>query len=151
MRNWGKTVMLGALLLTSTTACFRQVVQTGRAPSQTVVKQNWVSTWIFGIVPATPIDARAQCPTGIATVETQTSFANGLLGFLTIGIWTPQTAWITCAAGTAALPQGTEVLYVVSNADDSQLQATLHQAAARSAQLDRPVAVQFGNATSAAE
>jgi hypothetical protein len=144
-------VLVGALLLTSTTACFRQVVQTGRAPSQTVVQQNWVSTWIFGLVPATPIDARAQCPSGIATVETQTSFANGLLGILTIGIWTPQTATITCAAGTAVLPTGTEVLRVAASASDAQVQDVLQQAAARASQLHRPVAVQFGDVTSAAE
>jgi hypothetical protein len=102
-------------------------------------------------VPATPIDARAQCPSGIATVETQTSFANGLLGILTIGIWTPQTATITCAAGTAALPAGTEILTVAASATDAQLSDVLHQAAARAAKLDRPVAVQFGTVTSAAE
>jgi len=151
LKNRWKHVVMGALLLTSTTACFRQVVQTGRAPSQTVVKQNWVSTWIFGLVPATPIDARAQCPSGVATVETQTSFANGLLSALTIGIWAPQTVTITCAAGTAALPAGTEVLRVAVSATEAQVQDVLQQAAARASQLDRPVAVQFGDVTSAAE
>ena len=43
MNRW-KTVVLGALVLASTTACFRQVVQTGRAPSQTIVQEKWVST-----------------------------------------------------------------------------------------------------------
>lgn len=151
MKNRWRSVVLGALVLTSTTACFRQVVQTGRAPSQTVVKKNWVSTWIFGLVPATPIDARAQCPSGVATVETQTSFANGLLGMLTLGIWGPQTVTITCAAGTAALPAGTEVITVAASATDAQVREVLQQAAARAAELDRAVAVQFETVTSAAE
>jgi hypothetical protein len=150
MNRW-KTVVLGALVLASTTACFRQVVQTGRAPSQTVVQQSWVSTWIFGLVAATPIDARTKCPSGVATVETLMSFPNGFASALTFGIWAPQTVRITCASGTAALPNGTEIVHVALSATDSQLSDALQQAAARSAQLDRPVAVQFGDVTSAKE
>jgi hypothetical protein len=150
MNRW-KTLIFGALLLASTTACFRQVVQTGRAPSQTVVQQNWVSTWVFGLVAATPIDARTKCPSGVATVETLTSFPNGLLSALTFGIWAPQTVRMTCASGTAALPTGTEIVHVAVSATDSQFSDVLQQAAARSAQLDRPVAVQFGDVTSAKE
>jgi hypothetical protein len=150
MNRW-KPMLIGALVLASTTACFRQVVQTGRAPSQTVVQQSWVSTWIFGLVAATPIDARAKCPSGVATVETLTSFPNGLLSALTFGIWAPQTVRITCASGTAALPNGIERLHVAASATDTQLADVLTQAAVRSAQIARPVAVQFGDITSTKE
>ena len=150
MNRW-KTVVLGALVLASTTACFRQVVQTGRAPSQTIVQQSWVSTWVFGLVAATPIDARTKCPSGVATVETLTSFPNGFVSALTLGIWAPQTVRITCASGTAALPNGTEIVHVAVSATDSQVSDALQQAAVRSAQLDRPVAVQFVVVTSTKE
>ena len=145
------TALIVALLLSSTTACFRQVVQTGRAPGPTVIQQEWVSTWIFGIVPAEPIDTRVQCPSGVATVVTQTSFANGLVGALTLGIWSPQTVTITCASGTASLPNGTEVLHVAADASSAVVGRVLSQAAERSAQTSRPVAVQFDDATSAKE
>ena len=150
MNRW-KTVVLGALVLASTTACFRQVVQTGRAPSETIVQQKWVSTWIFGLVAATPIDARTNCPSGVATVETLTSFPNGLLSVLTLGIWAPQTVQITCASGTATLPKGIELVHVAASATDAQFADMLQRAAVRSAQLDRPVAVQFNDVTSAKE
>ena len=58
---------------------------------------------------------------------------------------------MTCASGTAALPTGTEIVHVAVSATDSQFSDVLQQAAARSAQLDRPVAVQFGDVTSAKE
>lgn len=150
MTVW-KSALAGALALIVTTGCFRQVVQTGRTPSTTVVEQPWVSTWIFGLVEAQPIDARTQCPSGVATVETQTSFLNGLVGILTLGIWTPQTVRITCATGTAALPAGTEVLHVAADATDAMVQAVLQQAAERSASLAQPVAVQFDSLSPATE
>lgn len=150
MTRW-KTAFVAVLVVGSTTACFRQVVQTGRASGQTVIKKDWVSTWIFGIVPAEPIETRAQCPSGVAIVETQTSFANGLVGALTLGIWAPQTVTITCAAGTASLPPGTEVLHVAADASDAVVARVLADAAERSAQNSRSVAVQFGDATSAKE
>ena len=148
--GWKRRV-IGLLALTATTGCFHQVVQTGRTPGQTVIQKDWVSTWVFGIVPAQPIDTRVQCPSGVATVETQTSFVNGLLTVLTIGIWAPQTARITCAAGTAALPSGIEVMHVAAGATSEQVNSTMQRAALRSAQLGRPVAVQFGETSSAGE
>ena len=85
-------------LLSSATACFHQKVQTGVTPSATVVDEPFVATWLWGIVPARPIDVRQQCPSGVATVETRQSFMNGLVGVLTLGIYSPQHARVTCAA-----------------------------------------------------
>ncbi|MEO7966342.1 MAG: hypothetical protein ABIT38_20765 [Gemmatimonadaceae bacterium] len=148
--GWKRRVVI-LLSLAATTGCFHQVVHTGRTPGQTVILKPWVSTWVFGIVPAKPIDTRAQCPSGVATVDTQTSFVNGLLTVLTIGIWAPQTATITCAGSTAALPSGIELLRVAAQATPEQFNATMQLAAKRSAELGRPVAVQFGETTSAGE
>ena len=72
------------LLVVSSGACYHQVVQTGRAPSATVVDKPWVKTWLWGLVEADPIDARPQCGTGVAVIETETSFMNGLVGALTL-------------------------------------------------------------------
>jgi hypothetical protein len=81
-----------------TTACFHQVVQSGLTPSSTVVEKPFVATWLWGIVPADPIDVRQSCPSGVATVETQQSFMNGLVGVLTLGIYSPQRLRVTCAS-----------------------------------------------------
>jgi hypothetical protein len=101
MRLRSSLAALSALLLS---ACFHQVVQTGRTPGSTVINKPWTSTFIFGLVPATEINTAAECPGGVATVETLRSFPNGLVGAITFGIYTPVTVKITCASGTASLP-----------------------------------------------
>lgn len=58
-------------------ACYHQVIQTGRTPGPTTVEKPWTATWLWGIVPATPIDVTQNCPGGIATVETKMTFMNG--------------------------------------------------------------------------
>lgn len=98
--SWLPLLASAALL----SGCFHQIVQTGRTPGTTVVERPWTATWLWGLVPAEEISTVAQCPNGVATVETQQSFLNGLVGALTLGIYTPQEVRVTCATGSAALP-----------------------------------------------
>ena len=93
-KRWSPVLVMVTLLA----ACFHQVVQTGRAPGPVIVEKEWVKTWIFGIIAADPIDVRKECPSGVATVETQSSLPNSLVGLVTLGIFTPQSVKITCAA-----------------------------------------------------
>lgn len=88
--------ILTALLL-PTIGCFHQTMHSGLTPSTTIVEKQYVATWLWGIVPAEPIDTRQSCPTGVATVETQQTFMNGFVGAITLGIYTPQSVRITCA------------------------------------------------------
>jgi hypothetical protein len=69
------------------------------AATGAVVTKPWAHGFLFGLVPPTPVDANAKCPNGVARVETQQSFVNGLANFLTGGLYTPMTITITCAAG----------------------------------------------------
>ena len=91
-----RTLVVALALLS--TGCFHQKVHSGLTPSETIVEKEFVATWLWGIVPAEPIDVRQQCPSGVATVETQQSFLNGLVGALTLGIYSPQRLLVTCAA-----------------------------------------------------
>lgn len=97
MRRPQRTLGVLAVVL-ATTACFHQSVQSGLQPSSTIVEHEYVSTWLWGIVAAEPIDVRQQCPTGVAKVETEQSFMNGLVGVVTLGIYSPQRLRVTCAA-----------------------------------------------------
>lgn len=81
-----------------TTACYHQYVDGGVTPGVTVVEEAWVATWLFGFVPATPLDVGPQCRNGIALVETRHSLPNVVAALLTLGIYTPVTIKITCAA-----------------------------------------------------
>lgn len=92
-----------------TSACYHQVVRTGASPGGTVIERPWTATYVFGLVPATAINTAAECPAGVAIVETQQTFLNGLVGALTLGIYTPQTVRITCAAGGSGLSGAREI------------------------------------------
>lgn len=85
-----------------TTGCYHQVVNTGLPASPTVVQKSFHPTWIFGLVKAQPIDVRQQCPNGIALAGTRMTFLNGLVGGLTLGLFTPHEVTITCASGSGA-------------------------------------------------
>jgi hypothetical protein len=132
-----------AALLTST-ACYHAVVETGRPTSQTVVQKPWVNTFIFGLVAAPEIDVSAQCPSGIAKVETMQSVPNSLVGILTLGIYTPQTATITCAATrTGALaPRDARVIPAASDTPEART-AALNAAAEASLRTHQAVYVTF--------
>src|SRR5689334_13174912 len=122
-----------SLLMLCASGCFHQVVNTGRTPGTTVVDKPWVSTWLWGLVAAQPIDARQACPSGVALITTEQSFVNGLVGAVTLGIYTPQHVTITCASGgTASLPRGAKEFQVPANAS-AELRTTITNQAVESA------------------
>lgn len=84
------------------TGCYHQVVRTGATAGGTVIERPWTATYLFGLVPASTIETASECPAGVAVVETQQTAVNGVVGALTLGIYTPQTVTITCAAAGGA-------------------------------------------------
>lgn len=78
--------------------CYHATVDTGLTPSPVVVEKGFAASWIDGLVPPKPIDTHAQCPKGVAKVETQLTFVNMLVGVITGGIFTPMSIKATCAA-----------------------------------------------------
>lgn len=84
------------LLLLS--GCFHATVETGATPSTVVIDKPFASAWIYGLVPPSTVSTAEKCPNGVAKVETQESFLNQLVGFLTLGIYTPMHIKVTCAA-----------------------------------------------------
>lgn len=134
---------VAAGLLTST-ACYHAVVETGRPAGSTVVTKPWVPTWIFGLVPAKEIDVAAECPGGIAKVETQQTFANGLVGLVTLGLFTPQSATITCAAGrSGSLDRAGERVIAATGDTPAARAAAVAAATEESLRTHAPVFVQF--------
>ncbi len=97
-----RKISLVALIALLSTGCFRVTVNTGATPSETVIDKPWVLSFVAGLVPPPEIDAKATCPAGVATVVTERSFLNGLVGSLTNSLFTPMHTKVTCAAGAAA-------------------------------------------------
>ena len=133
------SLVVSALLLS---ACFHQIVQTGRTPGTTVVERPWTATWLWGLVPAEEISVVAQCPNGVATIETQQSFLTGLVGGLTLGIYTPQEVRVTCASGSSALP-GARQIDVAHDASLSDRITAIHHAIALAVETHEAVEVRY--------
>jgi len=132
------------LLLVAVPACYHATIETGLAPSTTVVEKPWALSFINGLVPPSTVETEAKCKTGVSKVETKLSFLNLLVGVITFSILTPMDIKVVCAqGGRASIPSGASTLQVGSNATPEELQATLRKAVELSFQLGVPVYVKY--------
>jgi len=81
--------------------CYHANVETGRAPGNQRIEKGWASSYLYGVVSPPPVDTKVTCVNGISRVETEHSFLNQLVGVSTLGIYTPFSITVTCAAGSA--------------------------------------------------
>jgi hypothetical protein len=123
MRN----LILGAASFVALTACYHATVETGATPSPIVIDKEFASSWIYGLVPPSTISIAEKCPHGVAKVETQHTFVNQLVGFITLGIYTPMQIRVTCAAAGSASDDAA-AQHVVAGASSS---ASLEDAMAK--------------------
>lgn len=130
--------LLCAVLLTG---CYHQVVSTGLPAGETKVTKPWTATWIWGLVPATPIDVRAQCPGGVAEVATQMTVPNAIAYILTLGIFTPRSVTVTCSGAGSASNAAARLDVAPTGSDE--LQGALESAAEMSAKLGAPVLIDW--------
>jgi Bor protein len=123
-------------------ACWHATIETGLTPSTQVIQKDWASAWIYGLVPPSTVETRSKCPNGVAKVETQLSFLNMLVTFLTLDIYSPMSIKVTCAqGGRAAVPAGAPEIRVGANASGAQLSDAFAQAAATVLKTGAPVYV----------
>ena len=55
------------------------------------------SFFFWGLVPANKqVDVRKHCPAGVAAIGEQTSFTDGLITLLFLGIWELRSSWYYC-------------------------------------------------------
>lgn len=137
-RRVARVAMVLAILPAA--ACYHQVVETGKTASPTVIDKPWQMGFVYGLVPPPALNTASQCPGGVAKVETQHSFLNGLVASLTFGIITPMQVTITCAATGSASTSNAKVN--AGNTQDEQA-AAVNQAAKLSNESGQPVLVQF--------
>lgn len=132
-----------ALVVFLSTGCFHQVVNTGNPAGATVVDKQFDPGWLWGLVPNTEIDVRKECPMGVAVVETETSFVNGLVSAVTLGIFTPQHVRVTCASRSASLPAGMRQLTIPVDASREAQSAIVREAIEAAAETHAPVALLY--------
>ncbi len=136
-------VLFAGVVLVST-GCFHATIETGARPSTQVIEQPWAASWIFGLVPPKTVETASQCPNGVARVETQMTFLNGVVRILTFNIFTPMTITVTCASGGSSGDGAADADVVLpEDATAAQRQRALQQAALRSAEEGTPILVRL--------
>ena len=83
-------------------ACYRVTVVTGAPAARQTIDKEWQNSFVYGIVPPPELSATSTCTRGVASVETERSFLNGLVSALTWSLYTPIHTKVTCAAGPVA-------------------------------------------------
>jgi hypothetical protein len=133
------------LLLVGSAGCFHATVETGLAPSTQVIEKPFASGWIYGLVPPSTVSTAAKCPDGVAKVETQLSFVNQLVSFITFEIYTPMTIKVTCAAKHTAVVAPTADIRVGTAAGSDSIRAAFASAATEALTSGRAVLVQVAD------
>lgn len=124
--------------------CYHATVVTGEPAGTTVVDRPWALGFIYGLIPPPTVETMAECPNGVAVVETQHSFLNQLVSFLTAGLVTPMHITVTCAAGgSGALAPALEAYTVAEGAATPDVVSTFQTAADQAVASGEPVLVRF--------
>jgi hypothetical protein len=89
-----------AALAALSTGCYKVTVvnngASGKAASPAYT-DRWNHSVVLGLANiAGPQDASSACPNGWASVETQQTFVQGLVGAISTSIYTPQNLTIRC-------------------------------------------------------
>lgn len=137
------SIALLAILLSS---CYHAQIITDAQPSGQVIDEPWAHGFIFGLVAPDEIRTASECPNGVAKVETQISFLNGLVSAITFNIYTPMHITVTCAAGTetSALNTGTEeVIPVSKQMGNAEVTEKIEGAVQKSLEFQKPVYLIF--------
>jgi hypothetical protein len=87
------------------TGCYTTTMRSGKPVGEAplAADDRWHSGFLGGTQEASgPYDLSQLCPDGWAEIRTKTSFGNGLVELLTVGVYNPQTVDVKCAAKTQA-------------------------------------------------
>ena len=142
MKRTATALALVSILVFS--GCYHAKVTTGLTPSAVVYDVPFASSWIYGLVPPSPVEAAEECPGGVAIVETELSFVNQLVGFITFGIYTPMHIKVTCAAeSTVSADADTRTVVVARESGSDDVVGAFAIAAEIAVETGHSVAVRF--------
>lgn len=135
--------LAAVVLLAALPACYHATIETGLPAGSQVIEKSFASGWIFGLVPPSPVRAMSQCPSGVSKVETQLSFVNQLVAFLTLDIYTPMWIKVTCASGARSALPGAPEVNVGDNPAPGDVIEAFRRAADLAVEIGKPVLVRF--------
>jgi len=86
---------LAALVLLS--GCHTFQVEISDEPVNRVVYDR-KAFFLWGLAPTREIDLGDHCPQGTVKIYEDTTFTDGLLHLITLGIYSPRSSWYHCAS-----------------------------------------------------
>ena len=94
-----KKMLLATALALLITGCAQQTFTVQNKPAAVAPKETITHHLRFGIGQKKTVDAAKICggAENVVKTETQQTFVNGLLGFITLGIYTPLEARVYCS------------------------------------------------------
>jgi hypothetical protein len=85
-----------ALICILLSSCHTIRFELANQPGATVVHER-KSFFLWGLVPGNlMVDVRTKCPAGASAIREQTSFTDGLITLLFLGIWELRSSWYYC-------------------------------------------------------
>lgn len=135
-------IALCTIAMSTTTACYHAVVDTGRPAAPQVIDRPWAMSFVAGLVPPPIVETASQCPSGVAKVETEHSFLNMLVSFVTFSIVSPMHVRVTCASGGTSSASAPTVT-VGADATAERKAAALNDAGRMAMEQGEAVYVQF--------
>jgi hypothetical protein len=134
------TVLAAAVALSG---CYHATIETGLPLGTQTLEDQWADSWVYGLVPPETVETAARCPNGVARVETRRSFTNWLVGFLTVGIYTPMEIMVTCAGPDAPDQAAQDRVSIDTDANMAEMQQAFQDAAGQAARAGKVVLIQF--------
>jgi hypothetical protein len=90
-------------LLLATSGCYKATFYKNASVSKGEEHEEWTDFFVFGMVGSEQIDVKKFCSNGdAAVIRTGANVGTGVIGVLTIGIYTPRKVYVTCAANGPA-------------------------------------------------
>ena len=107
-------LLLGALLALS--GCYKATFHESATAVRGRQHEAWSDFFLLGLVGSQTFEVTQFCGAQpVAEVRTGGNFLTGLVSVITIGIYTPRKAYVTCAAPDAQTGPGARVLEVVAD------------------------------------
>ena len=116
-------LLAAMILFTATGGCYRTHVILSRSAAQSTSQIDWEDRWyhdvIYGLAEISgPVRLDRVCPSGVAQVQQETSFINGLVQWITGGLYNPQEVTIYCLSGAVARVMIDDTGHAIAYLDD---------------------------------
>jgi hypothetical protein len=136
VKPWVRRLLLGALLALA--GCYKATFHESATAVRGRQHEQWSDFFILGLVGSQTFEVAHFCGAeAVAEIRTGGNFLTGLVSVITIGIYTPRKAYVTCAAGNAQSGRRSRTLEVVADLHGVPVEARVaHGASVAQARLE---------------